>query len=395
LIAVCCFRWPIANAIGEGIEQHPEYVLWIAWILAFDTMSAIPFAKLRIEERPLKFAAIKLSNILIVIVLNVFFLSICPKLVAANSQGLISHIYSEETGVGYVLVANMLASAASFLLLTPQFRFKLRFDRKLLRTILNYSFPILVVGIFGMIVQDMDKILLPKLSPADDPMSETGLYGVAYKLAVLLNVFAMAFRYSYEPYFFKQKGTKEDAQINALIMKYFITFGLLIFLTISLFLELLIELHIIPAGYSGAFPIVPVILMGNLFMGVFYTLSRWYKKSDRTWWGAGFAIVGAIISQTLNVLLIPIYGLTAAAWSFLVSWLCMMLLSWSFERKYYRMRYPLRRIGGYFVLAMGVFFVSRFASPDVIWLRLTFNAALLALFISIIWFFERKELLKV
>ena len=312
-----------------------------------------------------------------------------------NPHSFIRLIYSPEIGIGYVFISNLLASSITFILLIPEMCIRLRLDRRLLREIIWYSFPILIVGIAGMINQNIDKILLPRLIPANQhPMSQLGVYGANYKLAVLMNMFIQAFRYAFEPFFFSQVKSENNKKGYALVLKYFVLFGLVIFLGVSLFLDLFKQLHIIDQAYYSGLSIVPIVLLANLFLGIYYTLSLCYKLTDKTRFGAYFALIGAVISITLNITLVPVWGYKASAVAVLVCFLVMTVISYLVGQKYYPVKYPIGRISFYFILAMGLFFLSRLKLVNPGLQAYLFHALILLVFIGIAVFMEKEELRK-
>lgn len=393
LLLVTAFSGNLAHWMDYG--DHPEYVIWMALIMVADTITAIPFAKLRIESRPIKFAVLKMVNIFSNIFFNIFFLSICPALLKSNPDSIVGFIYSPSIGVGYVFISNLLASAITLVMMLPDLRFKPNFSRLLLKEIFWYSFPILVVGVTGMITQNIDKILLPKLIPADqDPMGQLGIYGANYKLAVLMNMFIQAFRYAFEPFFFSQVKSENNKRGYALILKYFVIFGLIIFLGISLFLDVFRRFNIIDASYFSGLKVVPVVLMGNLFLGIYYTQSLWYKLTDKTRYGAYFSIVGAVISLVINIIFIPIYGYMASAWAGLICFFVIAALSYIYGQKHFPIAYPVGRMTFYFVLSLGLYAVSLavpVVSPS---LSYVFNFVLLTAFFAVVAALEYKEFRK-
>jgi len=250
---------PIASLIQY--PQHPEYIVWFAIILAIDAFTAIPFAWIRIEKRPIKFAFIKLVNIAFNIGFNIFFLTLCPWLLKNNPESWVRLIYSPEIGVGYVFISNLLSSLITLLMLLPDFlKISFQFDKAVLKQLLNYGFPILIVGIAGMVSQGIDKILIPFLIPeSQHPMEQLGIYGANFKMAVLMNMFIQAFRYAFEPFFFARGNSKDDPLIYAKIMKYFVIFGLFIYLGMTLYIDFLKVL--IEREYHSGLKVVPIILM--------------------------------------------------------------------------------------------------------------------------------------
>lgn len=375
--------------------NHPEYIRWIGWIMAFDAFTSIPFAKLRIESKAVKFAVLKMVNIFANIFFNIFFLTICPLLLKNNPGHPVGLIYSENIGVGYVFISNLISSAITFVLLIPELKIKLRFDGRLLKEIVWYSFPILVVGIAGMVNQNIDKILLPKLLSADQqPMEQLGIYGANYKLAVLMNMFIQAFRYAFEPFFFSQVKSENNKKGYALILKYFVIFGLIIFLGISLFMDLFKSMNIIDEDYYSGLKVVPLILMANLFLGIYYTLSLWYKLTDKTRYGAYFALIGSVISLVINVLFIPVYGYMASAVAVLVCFVVMSVLSYVVGQKHYPVNYPIGRISFYFLLSLFLFFLSIVIKINQPVVSNIFHVFLLFVFLVTCYVLENREFRK-
>jgi O-antigen/teichoic acid export membrane protein len=389
LLLVLAFSDTIAGWIDYA--EHPEYIQWVALIVVLDALTAIPFAKLRIESKAMKFAVLKFIGIFVTIFLNIFFLSICPALLKSNPESWVNLVYSPEIGVGYVFISNLIASAVSLLLLIPEMIVKLRLDRKLLKEMVWYSFPILIVGIGGMVTQNIDKILIPKLLPeSQDPMSQLGIYGANFKLAVILNMFIQAFRYAFEPFFFSQVKSEDNKRGYAIIMKYFVLFGLIIFLGICLYIDL-VKL-IVDSKYHSGLNVVPIILMANLFLGIYYTLSLWYKLTDKTRFGAYFALVGAGISLILNILFIPKFGYMASAWAMLICFVTMVVLSFIFGQKYFPVNYPLKRIGLYFFAALLIYFISVLLDLTPSVSMYFIHTLLMVSFLLLTFILERKEI---
>ncbi len=391
VLAVFTFTDTLAH--WTNYQEHPEYIQWVALIIAFDAFTAIPFAKLRIESRAIRFASFKLINIATNIFFNIFFLSICPAILKQNPDSWINLIYSEDIGVGYVIISNLIASSINLLLLAPEILVKIRFDGRLLKEMVWYSFPILIVGVAGMVNQNIDKILMPELIPADqDPMSQLGIYGANYKLAVLMNMFIQAFRYAFEPFFFSQVKSDDNKRGYAIIMKYFVIFGLLIFLGICLYMDLV--KYIIDEKYHSGLNVVPIILMANLFLGIYYTLSLWYKLTDKTRYGAYFASIGAVISLILNVAFIPKIGYMASAYAVLICFVVMTILSYYFGQKHYPVKYPVKRIGFYFMLALGIYGLSRWLNIAPSLTMYVVHTLMIISFVVVVYSLERKEIYK-
>jgi O-antigen/teichoic acid export membrane protein len=277
-------------------------------------------------------------------------------------------------------------------MLIPEIKkIKLIFDWKLFREMFWYSFPILLVGIFGMVNQNIDKILIPELIPAaQKPMEQLGIYGANYKLAILMNMFIQAFRYSFEPFFFSHQKNNDSRLIYAHVMKYFVIFGLLIFLGITLFID--VFKIIIGSEYHSGLKVVPAVLMANLFMGIYFNLSLWYKLSDKTWMGAWIAGIGAVLTIAANVLLIPTMGYMGSAYGVLICFVIMTVISYLVGQKYYRVEYDLKRILMYLVFATGLYFVSEFIHFDAVILQYTLNITLFSAFLAVVFFEEKNDL---
>ena len=371
---------------------HPEYILWLAIILGIDALTAIPFARLRLNSRPVRFATIKMINIGFNIAFNLFFLSLCPYLLKNNPDSFVNLFYSPEVGVGYVFIANLLASVSTLILLLPEMlKITFQFDKKQLAVMLNYGFAIMIVGLAGMVSQGIDKILIPFLVPeSKNPMQQLGIYGGNFKVAILMNVFIQAFRYAFEPFFFSHGNKKDDPKIYAVIMKYFVIFGLLIFLGMMLYVDLL--KFIIQKDYQEGMKAIPLILIANLFFGIYFTLSLWYKITDKTRYGAYIAIAGALITVVLNVLLIPSMGYMGSAISAFIGFFIMMLISYYFGQKYYPVPYPVKRILTYFLIAAILYFISLYTSLFTPFLKYFSSSVLLFIFFASVFILEKNEL---
>lgn len=385
----------VFNAKVAGLIQypsHPEYIVWLAIILAIDAFTAIPFARLRLNNRPLKFAFVKLVNIGFNIGFNLFFLLLCPKIIENNPDSVLNAVYNRNIGVGYVFISNLLASFITLIMLFPEiFRITFQFDKKLLIRTLSYSFPILIVGLSGMINQNIDKIFIPFLIPeSENPMEQLGIYGAGVKIAVLMNMFIQAFRYAFEPFFFSNTNERDDKKMHANIMKYFIIFGLLIFLGMVLYIDV-IKL-IIPVEYEEGFSVVPIILMANLLFGIYFALSMWYKLTDLTRYGAYISIIGAVITIILNIILIPIYGYKGSAFTVFVCFLTMVIISYFLGQKYYPIPYPLKRIFSYFAVTIGIYVISIFTNKLGLFSEYIANTLLLIVFFGTVYFYEKNEL---
>jgi len=371
---------------------HPEYVRWMGLTVALDAFTSIPFARLRLKSRPLRFAFVKLTGIAVNIGLNVFLIYYCPKIISANPDSIFRHIYNPDIGIGYVFISNLISSAVMLLLLLPDFiGKKMVFDKKLLMQMLNYGWPLLIVGLAGMANQNIEKILMPKLLPASvDGLQQLGIYAANFKLAVLMNLFIQAFRYSFEPFFFSHYKGEDSKMTYALVMKYFVIFGLLIFLSVMLYIG--IAKYFIGSRYYEGLRIVPFILMGYFFQGIFYTLSLWYKLTDKTSYGAKLALLGAVVTIGLNVLFIPVMGYMASALAFLIASVVMTVASYLLGQKHFPVKYDLKRVALYFGVALVLYIVGvNINVPNHI-IHYGIRTIVIIIFLAFVVVKEKKEL---
>jgi O-antigen/teichoic acid export membrane protein len=368
-----------------GFPNHIDYVWCCLIFLVFDTLSALPFARLRYEEKPLKFALIKLSNILVNVGLNLWFLFDTPVLLQSYSQ------------VTLVLAANAIASMVSFLLLWPLvIKIRLKFDFNLYKKILKYAWPMVFIGLAGIVNETLDRTLLIRLLPAAEGSYQNGIYGAFYKLTMVMTMFVQAFKFAAEPFFFKQQDTKENRVVYADVMYWFIGVCSFIFLACMLFVNQLAHLFIKKQVFfedERGLYVVPILLLANLFLGIYYNLSVWYKLSNNTKFGALIAIVAAVLTIGLNVFLIPIYGFVACAYITLVIYGLMCVAAYWMGSHYFPIPYqPIK----YIILIM-VSLVFWYLSVElnshfkVISLTILTKCILLALLLLIIWLLQPKR----
>ena len=388
LLLVFLFLRPLSQSMG--FAGHEGYLGMMAVVIAIDVLSSLPFAYLRYQKRPLRFAAIKLLFVFLNIGLNLFFLVLCPMLHATDTTW-VSMVYSpEQSGVYYIVLSNLIASGCMMTALFPQlFGISFRFDKQLLREILKYSFPLLILGVAGIINQTADKILFPML--IDDPVtakSQLGIYGANYKFAVVMIMFIQAFRFAYEPFVFGKNRNADNKQAYIQAMKYFIIFGLFIFLSVGLLIGFLPEIpvvmrHIKPEYFSGL-AVVPIVMMAEFFFGIFFNLSFWYKLTDKTKWGAYFSVSGCILTIAMNILFVPHFGYMACAWTAFTVYLLMMGASYYFGRKYYPVNYEVKNAAFYFILALSLFAAGIFAPIENSWILFLFRCFLILIYLSVV-----------
>jgi O-antigen/teichoic acid export membrane protein len=358
LFIVLCsvFAQPIADWLQY--PNHPEYVRWFAVIIGVDALTSIFFAQLRFLNRPLRFAAVKITNILVNVLLNLFFLLLCPWLLSKNpDSAFVNAIYNPEIGVGYIFIANLVASIVTLLMLLPGiFRQKFVFDWSLWKQMFRYAFPLLILGLAGIVNETMDRVLIKRLSTAAEPQASVGIYSACYKISIMMTIFIQAFKYAAEPFFFRKAKDKDAKETYAEVMTAFVLVCSVIFVGIMLYID--IVQYFVGETYRVGLPIVPILLMANLFLGIFYNLSIWYKLTGQTKFGAYIALFGAVITLVFNWLLIPRFDYMGAAWTTFACYLSMMVVSYLLGQKYYHVNYDLKRILFYLCFAVAVYGLS-------------------------------------
>jgi O-antigen/teichoic acid export membrane protein len=374
--------------------NHSEFITYFVLIVGLDAIVSIPFARLRQQNQALKFAIVKLLNILINIFCNFFFLLLCPYLIK-HGYDVPRALYNPSGGVGYVFLSNMIASAITLLILYRDVvRVKLTFDRRLFNEMLWYTLPLLLAGMSGMVNETLDRILLRYLivipagiaNPGAYVMSQIGIYGANYKVAILMTLFIQTFRYAAEPFFFAHAKEHDSREIYSQVMTYFILFGLAIFLGVMLNIDII--KHFIGEKFYPGIGIVPILLLANLFLGVIFNLSIWYKLNNMTKYGAYISTFGALVTIASNIVLIPRIGYAGAAWATLICYFLMMLLSYFWGQKYFHVDYEIPKIMGYFAFTMLLFFLSKSWPFHGRWQLLAANSMLYVIFLGIIAYKE-------
>ncbi|RMA65947.1 lipopolysaccharide biosynthesis protein [Ulvibacter antarcticus] len=381
-------RQPLSNFL----EFKTEYVTYGLLILALDALVVLPFVWLRANERPLRYAIIKIFNVCVNLGFNLFFFLWLPGLASEQPESFWNTIYSEENKIALVFIANLIASGLTLLIVLPLYiKIRFKFDAVIWKKMLKYAFPVLIAGIAFSINEAFDKILLKYLLPSDIAEAEVGVYAACYKLGVFMTLFATAFRLGIEPFFFNHSNHENARFTYATITKYFTIFGSFILLFVIVYIDVFKELLIKDSAYWVALSIVPIILLANLCLGIYHNLSVWYKVTDRTKYGAYISIFGALVTLVLNFTLIPIISYIGSAIATLAAYGSMMFLSYYFGRKHYPVPYDLKRIGGYLLLAI-VFSSFSFYVFDR---NLIIGTVLLLVFLSAIYFSERHEIKRI
>ena len=380
-VCIVAFARPIATAMGYG--GHPEFIGMMGVIVAMDAFGSIPFAYLRYKGRPVKFAALKLGMIAVNIGCNLFFLVACPW-IAARQPGLVDWFYDPGYGVGYVFVSNLISTSLVTLALLPEvLRVRFDFSGALLRKMLRYSLPLLVLGIAGIMNQTVDKIIFPFLfADPSEAQAQLGIYGACFKVAMVMMMFTQAFRYAYEPFIFAKHQDRNSKEAYADAMKYFVIFSLLIFLGMVFYLDLL--KYLIRSDYWSGLRVVPVVLWGYIFQGVFFNLSLWYKLLDKTMYGAWLSLLGLAVTLAVNVAFVPRYGYMASAWASFACYAVMMVVSYVLGQRYMPIRYDLKSMALYTAVALALFAASYLVRTDNMWVNLAWRTVLLVPFVLLI-----------
>ncbi len=377
-------------AAFSGIDV--QYILFAIWILALDALVIVPFSKLRAHQKPMRYAAIKIGNVIVNLTLSVFFLLVLPKIAAANPDGIMSIIYFDNFQIGYIFVANIIASLLTFLVLSPDyFQLNWHFDFPLWKRMMRYGLPILVAGIAFAINEQFDKILLGKLLPPNIADAQVGVYSACYKLGLFMVLFRTAYTLGIEPFFFSHASNENAPKTYAMITKYFVIFGSFILLSVIVFADVLKQLMIRDESYWEAMKVVPLIILANFFLGIYTNLSVWYKLIDKTHIGAYISIIGALITLILNYILIPTMSYYGSAIATIAAYGSMMLISYFMGNKQYPIPYEIKKIAGYLFLSIGFSAISFYGFRE----NYGIGISLLLLFMYFIYHNEKDTLNKI
>ena len=383
VLGVMALLGPIAEAMGYG--THPEYIAVMAVVVALDAFQAILFARLRYENKAWKFAALKMAFIVMNIGLNLFVFLVAPRW---------QHLpwmqwYDEANNVGYIFYINLICTALvtfGFWRELKDFQFSI-FNFQLMKRMLKYAWPLLIFGIVGILNQVLDKILFPFLYPGSDMHEQLGIYGACVKIAMIMAMITQAFRYAYEPFVFSNGKDAKSKESQALVMKYFVMFTLFAFMVVVCYMDLF--KYIIKSDYWEGLRAVPIVMMAEILMGVYFNLSFWYKLTAKTYWGAIMSAIGCAVLVLVNVILVPRIGYMACAWGGLAGYGTCVLLSYFIGQRHYHVPYPVLTIGGYFALAIVLYAASTLVTIENMWWRLVYNTLLLLVYLAILLWSER------
>lgn len=402
LVFVSIWSQKIADWIDYS--NNREYVIWFGWILALDALVAIPFGRLRAGNRPIKFASVKMTGILLNIALNLFFIVLCPYLLTHSENDLIKRalmsFYNTDWGIEYIFISNLISSGVVLILLLPEyFKIRWKMDPALWRKMLIYAFPLLFAGMAGIVNETFDRLLLRYLLPSDISEFQVGIYSACYKISILMTIFIQAYRYAAEPFFFAQAKEKNAKDVYAHIMDYFIVVVALIFLGTMVYLDDFIMRFLVGKKYWEGRGVIPVLMLANLFLGVYYNLSIWYKLTGKTIWGAWFSVIGAVVTLILNFWWIPLsadhalHGYYGSAWATFICYALMMILSYMIGQKFYPVKYNLTKFFGYLGLSLLLYFVSVAVRVDHKLLSIAFHTLLIGVYGAVVILVEKPAFL--
>ncbi len=399
-ILLTTLLWLNQTVFGRviNLQEFPGIIQLSIFIIAFDALSTIPFARLREQGRPKKFAFVKIAGILVNIFFVWFFIRYCPRHFQKDSGSWINKIYDPGTNpIVYVILANLIQSGVTLLLLATEFaQIRFQFDIKLWKKMMIYSMPLIVAGMAGMINETFDRLMLVWWLPGTTEFREeqVGIYNACYKLSILITLFVQAFRLGAEPFFFKQSEGLNPQKVYARVMKFFVIVIAVMFLVVSLFIP--VWKHFIGPKYWAGLGVVPILLLANMFLGIYYNLSIWYKLSHRTMSGAWITLAGAVITFLINYFFIPHFSYMACAWATFACYGSMMVISFVWGQKEYRIPYAWKKLLAYLVIAVLIYFMHE--GIITIWGSRIFNLASAALLLLLYTMFvaaiERKELPK-
>lgn len=394
-VALIVFRQSIANFLE--LEQHPEYIGWCAAIIGLDAMSALPYARLRNEGRPRKYAFTKVVGIVVFVFTIVFLFSFGKEFAAKSPDGAFAQWYNRHWGIGFILFANILQAVVTLALLFKELMdVRLKIDKIIYRKALAYGLPILVTGFAGVINESLNRVMFQKLYPATakESLTQLAFYTATLRLAILMNLMIQAFRLAAEPFFFSISKEGDAQHTYARVMKWFVIVMSLMFLNVVLYLD--IWQLFIGKQYRVALDLVPVLLASYVFLGIYYNLTVWYKLTDRTHFGAYIMLIGSVFTVVFNLIFIPKWSYYACAWGTFGCYGVMMVLSYVWGQKYYPIPYNLKKIGGYLGVMLLLFIVQwaikNYSGIDSIVFRLSTGSVLFVFFLAYIYRQEKVEL---
>ncbi len=368
-------------------SEHPEFIVLLGAIVCVDAIAALPMAKLRSENKALRFSTIHFTAIVVNVGMNLFLM-----LVVFDPE-------KPMEGVLFILLANLLASCVKLVGTYKDFlNLKLNYNKELALEMLRYSFPLIIAGFAGIVNETLDRIMMKPLliqagNTPEYSLEQVGIYSACYKLAMIVTIFLQAYRYAAEPFFFAQSKNEDRNKVYIKIMNYFVAAVCLVFIGVSLNIDIF-KYFIRSEEYWAGLYVVPILLLANVFLGIYYNQSIWYKLSGQTKFGAYIAIGGGVITILVNMIFIPLYGFVASAWATLIVYALQMVASYLLGQKFYPIKYNLRKFGLYFGLALGLFFITQIVDMDpneFTWSKFIFHNTLIAFYIFVVWFMEKPN----
>lgn len=385
---------------AAGLENHPEYLVWMCWIIFFDTLATLPFAKLRQENRPRMYAFVRVAGIVMNIFVVILFMGILPAYLQKHPGSFLNNIFSGNIGIGYYLIGNVCGSIFTFLLLFREFKqVRFSFDGKLWKEVMNYSYPLIIVGLGGMINDMLSRLVYQHVVhlPEAEAKHQLGVFANIYRLAVLITIMIQAFRMAAEPFFFNRSKDENAQKTYARVMKFFVIACCFMYLLIGLYLDVLKWIITLRSkSWGEGMYVVLILALGNIFLGIYYNLSIWYKLTNKNLYGAVITIGGAVITVLLNIILIPKYHYLGAAIATFCCYLFMMLTSYMLGQKYYPVPYAKKKLVAYLVLTVLVVLLHRgmLMLYPPLWFSIVTGTALLVLFLLFVAKIEKKEFQK-
>ena len=391
------FRPNIADA--AGLARHPQYITWMCWIIFFDAISTLAFARLRQENRPKRYAFARIAGVVLNVAVVILFLAVIPRYARTHPDSFLNNIYNKDTGIGYYLIGNIAGSVLTFLILRKEFaQIRFQFDGALWKKIMHYAWPLVIVGMGGMVNDMLSRLIYQHVVdlPPQQAKHELGIFGNIYRLAVLITIMIQAFRMAAEPFFFNRSREEDAPRTYARVMKFFVIACCFMFLFISLYINVFawFFLAIRKSAWVEGLSIVPLLALGNIFLGIYYNLSIWYKLTNKNMIGAAITFAGAAITIVLNILLIPKYHYTGAAIATFTCYLFMMVTSYFLGQKYYPVPYAKKKLIAYIVLVL-LMYLTHLGLTQLVtnrWFDLGLATLLLGMFTVFVMKIEKKEI---
>ncbi len=393
LVIVLSFSGSIAELVDY--QSHKDWIIYFGLILSLDALSALPFARLRSENKASRFAIVKSVNILVNVLFNLLFLIVLPAIAKTSESNpfgyLVRLVYSDQSKISYIFISNLIASVITLFMLRNEMRFKLQyFDIQILRKLLRYGIPLLFAGLAGIANETLDRVLLRHMLPENVASIQLGIYGANYKVAILITLFIQAYRYAAEPFFFSQAKNVDAKKTYSQMMTYFVLIISFLFLATMLYLD--VVMYLIGKPFRVGQEVVPILMLANIFLGIYVNLSIWYKLTNQTVFGMLLSFAGALITILLNVLLIPKMGYMGSGWATFACYFVMMVLSYYFGQKYYPVRYNLRKIVLYLGLALFLYFMTFLTDDLVLIKRLVVHTIMLLFYLMVVLIIEFPNL---